>query len=132
MTDSYYQILVDEDADEHGAVLLDLPPGIELAIAGNAVVSVFVSEPAVETVRLRVADSFEGIVTRRRITELTDSMVRLGDADGATLPGPSNQYRILHFRCLEPSCPVEQRRIHVDPRSVPQCRLGHGAMLVVR
>lgn len=120
-----YLILLDPNASADPPITLDLPRGVDVA---EALEALLVAEPRVEEVKIVVDAEEIGVSSRGRVAELTGSDHRLiGDGDGAALPGWSAKYRLLRFTC--PACSAEVRRVHVDERNPPQCPNGHGPLV---
>ena len=133
MNSQVYDLLVDPLAAESATgenvgierLVVDLPADCSVADAAAALEAVFADDTTATTVVLVVGDHTVGVSSRDRLINVGSVVLRSpGDGDGATLPGASLRYRILRFRCG--TCGAGVRRIHVDPRSAPQCPRGHG------
>ncbi|GAA4468527.1 hypothetical protein GCM10023170_082660 [Phytohabitans houttuyneae] len=123
-------VLFDRDADERDAVRLSVPASTDVAIVAEVVEKIFAAEPGIDRAALYVDGQLAGVMSRHRLAELVEGSFRgIGDADGATLPGVSSRYQVIRFQCR--TCGAEERRIHVDPRSAPNCSSGHGAMVLL-
>jgi hypothetical protein len=127
MSSDDYALLLDESADGARSPILELPEGSTVVDAGDALEALFAADRDTPAAVIKIGDDVVGVSSRARLVELGSSLLRsVGDGDGATLPGASLRYRILYFRC--PTCGARVRRIHVDPRTPPECPNHHGAM----
>lgn len=127
-----------DPAETDTPVILELPPGTALGDAFDAVYSVLRADGGTDWIRLVVAGTRLGVVSRERLDRLfgpTRGSVELPatNADGGELPGYSTRYKLLCFRCRQrETCGHAVYRIHYDEGGPPGCPAGHGTMELVR
>jgi hypothetical protein len=131
------EVLLDP-AETGTPVILELPPGTALDDAFDAVYSVFRADEETGWIRLVVAGTGLGVVSRERLDRLfgpTRGSVEAPatHADGGELPGYSTRYKLLCFRCRQrDTCGHAVYRIHYDETGPPDCPGGHGTMELAR
>lgn len=121
-----YEILLDRDGTADGLPRLELPEGIAVLDAAVALEELFDSDSALEYVAVVVGSVLVGRTSRIHVLLSEEQERTVGDGDGATLPGYSSQYELLMFVCG--TCDRVTYRLHLDPREVPVCPDGHGAL----
>jgi hypothetical protein len=125
-----YEILLDRDEADVGVPRLELPDGFAVLDAAVALEELFSSDSALEHVAVVVGSVVVGGTSRAHVLLSAEQERAVGDGDGATLPGYSSQYELLAFVCRV--CGRVTYRLHLDPREVPVCPDGHGALERVR
>ncbi|MBB5868624.1 hypothetical protein F4553_002003 [Allocatelliglobosispora scoriae] len=120
MPHSPYAVLLDAEPPSAPDATLDLPPGIDVDALAEALDAVFADAPDVDQVAVLVGGQTIGGCSRAR---LIGAARGFGDSDGAVLPGRP-RYQIIQLSCE--SCDFTMVRIHIDHRSMPLCRNGHG------
>ncbi|MEV0600364.1 hypothetical protein AB0I82_13850 [Streptomyces sp. NPDC050315] len=127
-----YRFLLDKE-EAVGASLV-LPTGIDPAsdfdvdTVASLLRALFVADERLTAVSLRVGDTKIGAAGRDRLLHLTDHRLRSAvEGDGAELPGPSAQYRLLAYTCRTAGCPAAEWHVVVPDRS-PLCPNGHGLL----
>lgn len=118
--------MLDRDQADDGVPRLELPDGIAVLDAAVALEELFDSDSALEQVAVVVGSVVVGGTSRTHVLLSEEQDRTVGDGDGATLPGYSSQYELLTFVCG--TCGRVTYRLHLDPREVPVCPDGHGAL----
>jgi hypothetical protein len=120
-----FELLVDTAADVVGARVMHVPEGTSVVQVVTAVEEMLLRDPAVESV-LVMASGRAVVLTSRSLLErrfgLGSVTRRIGDGDGATLPGASTRFRLLRYRCAEPGCGGVGYGAYHDERERPPCR----------
>lgn len=127
MTAADFAILLDGSTADDDLPVLELSGDCSATNAAAALESFFVDDTTADRVVVSLGGQAIGVSSRDHLRRLGSAVLRsIGEADGATLPGESLQYRILRFRC--PICGAALRRIHIDRRAMPLCPNGHGPL----
>ncbi|MGI5243003.1 hypothetical protein [Dactylosporangium sp. CA-139066] len=120
-----YSILLDPAARPGPLPRVELPAGMPVLAAAEALEALFEAAPGIQGVSVVVGAEELGATSRQHI--MPDGHVRgLGDGDGASLPGFSGRYELLRYVCGV--CDEVTYRLHVDPRDPPVCPRGHGPL----
>lgn len=123
-----YAVLLDPAASPAGAAALDLPAGLPVLEAAEALEALF-QQHRLDLVAVSVGGRCLGATTRR-LVQPPDPIRGIDAGDGPTLAGYSSAYELLEFRCG--SCTAVTYRLHVDPRDPPACPNGHGPLSPAR
>jgi hypothetical protein len=112
--------------------VLSLAADASVLEAANALEEMLRRDEALAAVLVIVGDMPVGITSRSFLAKAFErGASRLGEADRATQPGASTQYRLIRFRCTR--CGRQVFRGFYDDRDLPVCaEPGHGAMALLR
>ncbi|MFC4052447.1 hypothetical protein ACFOY4_22405 [Actinomadura syzygii] len=129
-TSEFGDLLDPEPSAQRPRTVLRLPPGSSLFAAANALEEVLLRDATVTTVALYMGERRLGTTSRAFLAERFPGVTRsVGDADRASQPGESTQYRLLRFRC--PHCDHQVFRTFYDERAMPVCaNPEHGSMVL--
>ncbi|MFD7734933.1 hypothetical protein ACFV6F_31695 [Kitasatospora phosalacinea] len=96
--------------------------------------AVFLEQPGLSAVMIRLDGQDVGIATRRRLRETAGTageQPEFGGAERASLPGSSQQFKAVRFACG--SCGATAVRSYYEPRDLPECGVaGHGTLELQR
>ena len=127
--DMDYAFLVDPKAEAEGVVRLELPNGVPVDTAADALARLMDADDQVELVALVVGGELVG-ATSRSYTRIVLAMryVRgAGDEVRAGRQGESTRYSLIEFGC--PECESKAYTAFYDERFTPSCeQIGHGPM----
>ncbi|TYK53117.1 hypothetical protein [Actinomadura decatromicini] len=129
-TSEFDDLLDPEPPAQRPRTVLCLPPGSSLFVAANALEEVLQRDATVTTVALNMAERQLGTTSRAFLSDRFPGVTRsVGDADRASQPGESTQYRLLRFQCSQ--CDHQVFRTFYDERAIPACaNAEHGSMVL--
>lgn len=128
-----YGMLLDPDPPAgQPTTVLGLAADASVLEAANALEEMLSRDEALAAVLVMVGRTPVGITSRSFLESAFGRGVsRLGEADRATQPGASTQYRLIRFRCAR--CGRQVFRGFYDDRDIPVCaEPGHGPMALLR
>ncbi|MEK2493194.1 hypothetical protein WN990_26935 [Kitasatospora purpeofusca] len=98
--------------------------------------TMFRERPELSAVMIRLDGRDVGIATAHRILATAGTAGEqpdFGTSDRASLPGLSQQFRVVRFACRVGSCAGSAVRSYYDARTVPVCDVtGHGTLELQR